>query len=94
MPTEVELPSVTRTPMHCRDTPLHFNEDSASKAVGFELFETLKAIEEPWDDIPEDAKTFDFEIEDLPGLFVPHHCIELKSKIRIMGALKFRYEYL
>ena len=94
MPTEVELPSATHTPMHCRDTPLHFDEDSASKAIGFELFETLKAIEELCDDIPEDTKIFDFETEELPGLFVPCHCIESKAKIRIMGALKLRYEYL
>ena len=65
-----------------------------SKVFGFELVETLKAIEGPRDDIPEDAKIFEFEMEELPGLFAPRHCVELEAKIKIMGALKIGHEYL
>ena len=94
MPTEVERPSADSTPTRSRDTPPHLEDNSVSKAVGFELVKTLKAIEGPCDDVPEDAKIFDFETEELPGLFVPRHCVKLEAKIRIMGALKFGHKYL
>ena len=70
------------------------NTNSVSRAVVFKLVETLKAIKGPCDDIPEDAKIFEFKTKELPGLFVPCHCVKLETKIRIMGALKFRHEYL
>jgi hypothetical protein len=94
MPTEIERPSEDSTPTRSRDTPPHLVDDSVPKAVGFELVEILKAIGEPLDDVPEDAKIFEFETEELPGLFAPRHCVELEAKIRIMGALKFGHEYL
>ena len=94
MPTEVERLSADSTPTRSGDTPPHLKDNSVSKAVGFELIEALKAIEGPRDDVPEDAKIFEFEMEELPGLFTPRHCVELEAKIRIMGALKFGYEYL
>ena len=94
MPTEVERLSADSTPTCSRDTPPHLKNNSISKVVRFELVETLKAIEGPRDDVPEDVKIFDFETEELPGLFVPRHCVELETKIRIMGALKFRHKYL
>lgn len=94
MPTEVECPLADSTPTCSRDTPPHLVDDPISKAVRFELIETLRAIEEPHDDIPEDVKIFELETKELPGLFAPHHCIELEAKIRIMGALKFGHEYL
>ena len=94
MPTEEEHPSAARTPTHLRDTPPHLDDDSVSKAVGFEIGEPLRDIEGPRDDIPEDAKVFEFETEELPGLFAPRHCVELEARMRIMGALQFRYEYL
>ena len=94
MPTEVECLLADSTSTRSRATPPHLKDNSISKAVGFELVKTLKAIEGPRDDVPEDAKIFEFETEELPGLFAPHHCVELEAKIRIMGALKFGHEYL
>ena len=94
MPTEVECPLADSTPTCSMDTPPHLEDNSVSQVVGFELVKTLKAIEGPCDDVPEDAKIFDFETEELPGLFAPRHCVELEAKIRIMGALKFGHEYL
>ena len=94
MPTEVKRLSADSTPMRSRETPPHLEDNSVSKAVWFELVEALKAIEGPRDDIPEDAKIFEFETEELPGLFAPRHCVKLEAKIRIMGAFKFRHEYL
>ena len=94
MPTRVGHPSTDSTPTRSRDTPPHLVDDPISKEIGFEFGETLKAIEEPRDDVPEDAKIFEFETEELPGLFAPCHCVKLEAKIRIMGALKFRHEYL
>ena len=88
MPTEVERLSADSTPMRSRDTPPHLEDNSISKVVRFELVEALKAIEGPRDDVPEDAKIFEFETEELPGLFAPRHCVELEAKIRIMKALK------
>ena len=80
MPTEVERLSAASTPVCSRDTPPHLEDNSVSKAVGFELVKTLKAIEGPCDDVPEDAKIFDYETEELPGLFTPRHCVELEAK--------------
>ena len=94
MPTEVEHPSADSTPTCSRDTPPHLEDNSISKAVRFELVKTLKAIKGPCDDVPEDAKIFEFKTEELPRLFAPHHCVELEAKIRIMGAFKFGHEYL
>ena len=94
MPTKVECPLADSTPKHSRDTPPHLEDDSVSKAVRFELVETLKSIKEPHDDIPEDGKIFEFETEELSRLFAPCHCVKLEAKIRIMGALKFGHEYL
>ena len=65
MLTEVEHLLADSTPMHSRDTPPHLEDNSVSKAVGFELVEALKAIEGPRDDVPEDAKIFEFETEEL-----------------------------
>ena len=59
MPTEVEHLSADSTPTHSRDTPPHLEDNSISKAVGFELVKTLKAIEGPRNDIPEDVKIFE-----------------------------------
>ena len=86
--------SADSTPTPSRDTPPHLEDNSVSKAVGFELIEALKAIEGPRNDVPEDTKIFEFETEELPGLFAPRHCVELEAKMRIMGALKFGHEYL
>ena len=94
MPTEVEHPSADSTPTCSRDTPPHLEDNSVSKVVGFKLVKTLKAIKGPHDDVPEDAKIFDFKTKELPGLFAPRHCVELEAKIRIMGALQFGHEYL
>ena len=71
MPTEEECPSADSTPTHSKDTPPHLEDNSISKAVRFKLVETLKAIEGPHNDIPEDVKIFDFETEELPG-FLRH----------------------
>ena len=79
MPTKVERPFADSTPTCSRDTPPHLKDNSVSKAVRFELVETLKAIEGPHDDVPEDAKIFDFETEELPGHFMPCHCVELEA---------------
>jgi hypothetical protein len=79
--------------MRSRDTPPHLEDNSISKVVRFELIKALKAIKGPHNNLPEDAKIFEFETEELPGLFAPRHCVELEAKIRIMGALKFRHEY-
>ena len=94
MPTKVECPSADSTPTCSRDTPPHLKDNSVYKAVRFELVKTLKAIEGPRNDVPEDAKIFDLKTEELPRLFVPCHCVKLKAKIRIMGALQFRHKYL
>ena len=94
MPTKVEHLSADSTPTCSRDTPPHLEDNSVSKAVSFELVETLKAIKGPHDDVPEDTKIFDFETEELHGLFTPCHCVKLEAKIRITGALKFGHEYL
>jgi hypothetical protein len=56
-----------------RDTPPHLDDRSIPKAVGFEIGETLKAIEGPLEDISEDARIFEFKTEELPGLFAPRH---------------------
>ena len=80
MPTEVEHLSADSTPTCSRDTPPHLEDNSVPKAVGFELVETLKAIEGPRDDVPEDAKIFKYETEELPGLVMPCHCVELEAK--------------
>ena len=94
MPTKVECPSADSTHTHSRDTLPHLEDNSISKAVRFKLVKTLKAIEGPHNDVPEDVKIFEFETEELPGLFCTMPLCQIRAKIRIMGALKFRHEYL
>ena len=94
MPTEVKRLSADSTPMRSRDTPPHLEDNSISKVVRFELIKALKAIKGLCDDIHEDAKIFEFETEELPGLFAPRQCVKLEAKIRIMGSLKFGHKYL
>ena len=80
MPTEVECFSADSTPACSRDTPPHLEDNSISKAVRFELIETLKAIKGPHNNVPEDVKIFEYETEELPGLVMPCHCVELEAK--------------
>ena len=94
MPTDDEHPSAAHTLAFSRDTPPHLDDRPVPKAVGFEISEALKAVEGPLKDISEDARIFEYKTEELPGVFAPHHCVELEAKIRIMAALKFRYDYL
>jgi hypothetical protein len=84
----------THTLAFSRDTPPHLDDRPIPKAVGFEIGETLKAVEGPLEDISDYARIFKLKMEELPGLFAPCHCVKLEAKIRIMAALKFRYDYL
>jgi hypothetical protein len=95
MPTKVEHSSAENTPMPSRDTPPHlYDDDSTSKAVQFKFSKSLKPIEGPHNVLPENANIVEFKTDELPGLYVPHHCTETKAKDRIKEALKFGLNYI
>src|SRR6266853_470355 len=94
MPTDDEHPSAAHTLAFSRDTPPHLDDRPVPKAVGFEISEALKAVERPLEDISEDARIFEYETEELAGLFAPRACVKLESKIRMMAAIKIGNDYL
>jgi len=94
MPPEVDHTSVTPIPTHSRDTPLHLNNISNFELADLKVSESLEDVKGPIDDIPEEARNINFGPKEIPGLFLPCHCIELKAKIQIMKAVKYDYYHL
>ena len=76
-----------------REAPPHLKMNSTPRLMGHDVKE-LKDVEGPSKNVPEDAQINNFETDDLPGLFTPHHCKELDPKIRIMMTLKISHNYL
>ena len=76
-----------------REAPPHLKMNSTPRLMGHDVKE-LKDVEGPSKNIPEDAQINNFETDELPGLFTPHHCKELDPKIRIMMTLKISHNYL
>ena len=87
MPTEFGQSSDEQESSTIREAPPHLEASSTPKLTGHDVKE-LKDVEGPLENIPEDTQTDNFETDELPGLFVPRHCKELDTKIRIMMALK------
>ena len=77
-----------------RDTPPHLHSDSALEVTDLKVNEILETIKGPIDDIPEDAKIVNFESKDIPQFLSLLYCMELNSKLRIINAIRFRYDYL
>jgi hypothetical protein len=46
------------------------------------------------DNILEGTKIVNFKSEDIPGLFSPHHCVEVEAKLWMMKAIELGYDYL
>ena len=63
-----------------REAPPYLKGDSIPRLMGHDIKE-LREVEGPLENIPEDVKINNFETNELPGLFVPHHCNELSAKI-------------
>src|SRR6202050_1602358 len=94
MPTKIDCVSVTPIPSHARDTPPHLDNDSVSKLVELKVSDSLRRVEGPIDNVPEDAKIINYESGAMPGLFSPCHCIERQAKLRILNAIQYGYDYL
>ena len=94
MPTEIDRVSVTPIPSHARDTPPHLDNDSVSKLVELKVSDSLRRVEGPIDNVPEDAKIINYESGAMPGLFSLRHCIERQAKLRILNVIQYRYDYL
>ena len=94
MPTEVDHTSVTPIPMHSRDTPPHLNNILNFELADLKASKSLEDIRGSIDDIPEEVRIINFESEEIPRLFLLHHCVELEAKIQIMKAIKYGYDYL
>src|SRR6202050_3768283 len=94
MPTEIDRVSVTPIPSHVRDTPPHLDNDLVSELVELKVSDSLRKVEGPIGDVPEDTKIINYESGAMPGLFSPHHCVEHQAKLRIMNTIQYRYDYL
>ena len=94
MLTEVEWTLVTLIHTYSRDTPPHLDSNSILEVTDLKVNKFLKSVEGPIDNIPEGTKIANFKSEDIPGLFSPHHCVEVEAKLRIMKAIKLGHNYL
>ena len=71
----------------------HLKADSIPQLTGHHI-KKLREVEGPLGNITEDIKINNFETDEVPGIFAPHHCNELDTKIGIMMVLKISYNYL
>ena len=93
MPAEFGQFSDEQESSNVREELPHLEANSIPRLTGHDIKE-LREVEGPLENIPDDAKINNFETDELPGLFMPHHCNELDAKIQIMMALKISYNYL
>ena len=93
MPAEFGQSLDEQESSNIREAPPHLEANSIPQLTGHDIKE-LREVEGPLENIPEDAKINNFETDELPGLFAPHHCKELDAKIWIMMALKIGHNYL
>ena len=93
MPTEFGQLSDEQESSTIREVLPHLEANSTPRLTGHNIKE-LRDVEGLLENISEDAQINDFETDELPGLFTPHHCKELEAKIRIMMDLKISYNYL
>src|ERR1700683_1484325 len=94
MPTEIDRVLVTPIPSHARDTPPHLDNDSVSKLVELKVSDSLRRVEGPIDNVPEDAKIINYESGAMPGLSSQCDGVEHQANLRIMNAIQYRYNYL
>ena len=80
VPAEFGQSSDEQDSSNLREAPPHLEGDSVPKLTGHDVKE-LREVEGPLENIPEDVKINNFETDELPRLFVPHHCNELNAKI-------------
>ena len=73
-----------------REALPHLEANSTPRLTGHNIKE-LRDVEGPLENIPEDTQINNFETDELPRLFAPHHCKELDAKIRIMMVLKISH---
>ena len=80
MPAEFGQSSDKQESSTIREAPPHLKVNSTPRLTGYDIKE-LRDVEGPLENIPEDAQINNFETDEMPGLFMPHHCKELDTKI-------------